>query len=64
MTSQDAIPALAVLPQIFHKLTDPRDPRGEENLGKPEETVENKRIIKSFGDYGGTLTIQSIFERC
>jgi hypothetical protein len=28
MTSHDTIPALAVLPQIFHKLTDPRDPRG------------------------------------
>jgi hypothetical protein len=28
MTSQDTVPALAVLPQIFHKLSDPRNPRG------------------------------------
>ena len=28
MTSAETVPALAVLPQIFYKLTDPRDPRG------------------------------------
>jgi hypothetical protein len=28
MNPSHTVPALAVLPQIFHKLTDPRDPRG------------------------------------